>query len=653
MAKKLGERLVEAGLVTAQAIDQALQQQKITGHKLGDCLVEIGLIKETDLLRFLATDLNTRFVSADKLSKAKIEPSVLDKLPVRVAEQQNVLPLMIDLERKIISVVMAEPQNEALKKEIALVTEMDEVYAFVALRSAIQASIKKYYYGDPTAFQNLNSPSQVRSDVSALSAAAENTSGGVANPALKLDLTNASRIVRPGTQISRNPTQLREALGAVRGTVGDNDYVETLNILVSLLEMGRKDMRGHSAQLARQSQVVAKRMGLPPRDVNFVGIACFLHDLGKPRERHFVLSNYLVSGDWKGDTKRFSRGPIKLFETVNLPPPVNTILAQLFEAFDGSGVPMGAKGEDIHPGARVIAAVDAFLDLTKNANNAHARIFTKEEALEHLSEQTGKLYDPVVVDLIQQLQSGEMLAQRLQNEGRQILIAEPDEAVRTDMLETLGKKGLTAHTVPSLEGVAESLLSGESDALVVGLRFGEKELLTLLSYVRSLPETAGAPVVILGEPPDVQARERLMQTGASALVPMPLDPDKAADTVHQLFIARINHGAPAHPVRGSFDELSMLEILRVLASGRKSGRLVVRHEAKSGYLQLERGRIVFAAYDQQSSEAALKAILGVKLGDFAYEPDSLLMDMPHLDKDLNVVVKQLSEGSGVTAQPAA
>src|SRR3954470_19361748 len=128
MAKKLGERLVEAGLVTAQAIEQALQQQKITGHKLGDCLVEIGLIKETDLLRFLATDLNTRFVSADKLSKAKIEPSVLDKLPVRVAEQQNVLPLMIDLERKIISVVMAEPQNEALKKEIALVTEMDEVY---------------------------------------------------------------------------------------------------------------------------------------------------------------------------------------------------------------------------------------------------------------------------------------------------------------------------------------------------------------------------------------------------------------------------------------------------------------------------------------------------------------------------------------------
>ena len=96
MPKRLGERLVEAGLVTSESIQKALEHQKITGHRLGDCLVEIGLLQESGLLRFLAAEFQTRFVSAEKLAKARIATEVLDKVPVRLAEAQNVLPLAID-----------------------------------------------------------------------------------------------------------------------------------------------------------------------------------------------------------------------------------------------------------------------------------------------------------------------------------------------------------------------------------------------------------------------------------------------------------------------------------------------------------------------------------------------------------------------------
>src|SRR5687768_12711903 len=146
MAKKLGERLIEAGLCTAEAVEQALAHQKITGHKLGDCLVEIGLIQESALLRFLAAEFQTRFVSAEKLSKAKIPTEVLDKVPVRVVESQNILPLAYDPERKLLSIVAAEPQNKAMLDEIALIAGLSEVYAYVGLRSAISAAIKKHYY---------------------------------------------------------------------------------------------------------------------------------------------------------------------------------------------------------------------------------------------------------------------------------------------------------------------------------------------------------------------------------------------------------------------------------------------------------------------------------------------------------------------------
>src|SRR5215475_13857735 len=98
MAKKLGERLVESGIATPDAIEQALQHQRITGHKLGDCLVETGLVSEQSLLRFLATEFNTRFVSTEKLSRAKIHSDVLDRVPVRMAETQLFLPLAVDPE---------------------------------------------------------------------------------------------------------------------------------------------------------------------------------------------------------------------------------------------------------------------------------------------------------------------------------------------------------------------------------------------------------------------------------------------------------------------------------------------------------------------------------------------------------------------------
>ena len=64
MAKRLGEKLIEAGLASGEAIESALSHQKITNHRLGDCLVELGLVQEAAMLRFLATEFKTRFVSA-------------------------------------------------------------------------------------------------------------------------------------------------------------------------------------------------------------------------------------------------------------------------------------------------------------------------------------------------------------------------------------------------------------------------------------------------------------------------------------------------------------------------------------------------------------------------------------------------------------
>ena len=636
MAKRLGEKLIEAGLVSAEAVEQALSHQKITSHRLGDCLVELGLMQEGALLRFLAAEFKTRFVSAEKLAQAKIAPEVLEKVPVRMAEKQDFLPIAYDPERRLLSIVMAEPQNEALVNEIAIITDMKEVFAYVGVRSAIQAAIKKHYYGDPTAFASMHSGPTMQQDARKLAGAYE--SGELRTEAR----SNGSNSGSGKTSSRVNPTQLREALGAVRGTVGENDFVETLNILVGLLEMPRKEFRGHSAQVARQSQLIARRIGLQPRDVAHTSVAAYLHDLGKKPDKHFTLPLLAASPEARAEAKRYARAPIKLFETVHLPGGVNAVLAQIYEAYDGSGVPQGAKGEDISAGARIIAAVDAFFELTRNPFNLHGRVLPKHEAIALMREQAGTLFDPVVVDTLDVLQSGDLLKQRVEQDGRQVFVADPDEAVRTDLMDSLNKNGLVVQAVIKLDGLIDAVLANEADTVVVGLGYGVGDIVALVQFVRARPESAALPVLLLGDPTDPASRERLVQSGVSGFIPLPLVPDEAAETIRTAYLDRLEHGGLGHIVRGSFDELAAVELSKSLGAARKSGRLTVRNGPQEGYLQFERGLIIFAQFADKKGEAAIQPLLTLAQADFSFDPEAMLTEMPNVELDFDLVARQLA-----------
>ncbi len=629
MAKRLGERLIEAGLITGDALEKALQQQRITGHKLGDCLVEIGLLHETTLLRFLAAEFKTRFVSGEKLAQVKIPTEVLEKIPVRMAEQQLVIPIACDPERKALSVVMTEPQNDSLVKEISLVAGMDEVYAFIGLRSAVVAGIRKHYYGDPTAFQQMDPSRPTRSDLSVLARAWEGSRVDVGSaPALRLETGERGRRATFGRT------------GPLGGGPGDNDYVETLQILVGMLEQGREHLRGHSNLLARHAQQVARRLGIPPREVSWITVAAYLHDLGKPSGTHFTLASNAARPEWKLEAKGQFRAPIRLFETVHLPVQVNGILAQLYEAWDGSGTPLGVRGEEIAAGARVLGAVDAYLDSMRNPENGYGRLFTRDEALEHLRTEAGRLYDPAVVGVLEKLHSGELLRQRVVNDGRIILVVESDAHTREQLVEALTRAGLVAHGVSSLEGVVESVLKGETDMLVMGLRFGLPDLLAISQYLRGEPECAGIPLVALGEP-SAHDRETLLQYGMTAVVSLPLDVARATQTIVQLQQERAQTGGPARPVTGTFDELAPKDVFSELARGRKSGRLTVQQDGTDAYLQLEHGRVVYAHGAGQTPDESVMEIATLADGDFTWDPNAILTELPNVDVDLELVLHEL------------
>ena len=636
--KRLGERLIAAGLVSADAVAQGLQHQKITGIRLGDCLIELGLIQEAPLLKFLAQEFQTRFVTTEKLAAAPIDPKVLDRVPVRVAEAQTFMPLAIDFENKILTVVMAEAQNKALCGEIAMITEMNEVRAYIGGRNAIRAAIKKHYYGDPTAFAALTQPAREGLHTNRGFQSSESRVTGAA-PALSVNtMTNGQTHI---SQSAAHNTGLRAALGPLRGMVTELDYLDTLSVLVNLLEAGRRDFRGHSVECARLTAMLARTIGLQPREVGHSTMAAFLHDVGKKADRHLTLMTLSRQPELRVDAKRHARAPIKAFEAVHLPGAVNSILAQQYEAWNGSGLPLGTKAEEIAAGARIIAVVDAWLDLTRNPANPWSRTLEKEEALSVLQEHAGILFDPEVVAALQAVESGDLVRQRVVTDGRQIFVADADEGTRTDVLDGLNKVGLVGQAVKTLDGIVDAVLAAEADTLVLALSYGVNDIVSTAQFVRARPESSNVPLLILGDPTDAATRQRLVDVGAQAFIPTPVDGDAAAEAIKKVHQEYAENGGRGRVVRGSFDELAAAELAKILGTMRKSGRVTIRSAGGEGVLHLERGRVVNAVCGETRGDAAIRMAMKWSKAEFSYDPEAILGEMPNVARDLVALAGEL------------
>lgn len=77
----------------------------------------------------------------------------------------------------------------------------------------------------------------------------------------------------------------------------------------------------------------------------------------------------------------------------------------------------------------------------------------------------------------------------------------------------------------------------------------------------------------------------------------------------------------AEGFRGNLKQVSLLDILRMLTSGRRSGRLEVQYAGKSGELYIDRGIIVHAASGAQLGESVVYSLVGWLEGDFIFTPD--------------------------------
>jgi len=110
LAKKLGELLVDAGLISADQLAKALAYQKANKKRIGEIIVDLKMASEMDIVQTLSFELG---VDSLDLSKAVVDPMAIQLIPEKLARKFTLLPISVD--GKVLTVAMLDPLDfEAL-----------------------------------------------------------------------------------------------------------------------------------------------------------------------------------------------------------------------------------------------------------------------------------------------------------------------------------------------------------------------------------------------------------------------------------------------------------------------------------------------------------------------------------------------------------
>jgi PAS domain S-box-containing protein len=173
-------------------------------------------------------------------------------------------------------------------------------------------------------------------------------------------------------------------------------YTATLNGWSRALELRERETQGHSLRVTEKTIDIALRIGISIEKIIHVRHGALLHDIGKMAIPDSIL---------------FKPGPLSIYErniveqhpafAFNLLNPIKYLLPALtipyshHEKYDGSGYPLGMKGEDIPIEARIFSVVDVWDSLA--ADKPYRTAWSEEKIKQYIWENRGTQFDPAVV----------------------------------------------------------------------------------------------------------------------------------------------------------------------------------------------------------------------------------------------------------------
>lgn len=137
--EKLIAVLIDGKLVKQKDLEKALDIQKKSGGSLGKILVDKGYVSQKDLMVVISQELN---IPPIDLSKYKIDKSLMDLIPERIARQYSLIP--VSKIANVLTVAMSDPFNIFAIDDVKAATHF-KIDPVVATENDIKDAINNYY----------------------------------------------------------------------------------------------------------------------------------------------------------------------------------------------------------------------------------------------------------------------------------------------------------------------------------------------------------------------------------------------------------------------------------------------------------------------------------------------------------------------------
>src|SRR6185436_11055453 len=137
--ERIGELLLKEGLITAEQLSKALQEQKQSGTRVGYNLVKLGFIAENELIKILAKQHK---MPAVDLSRFEVDPKIAKMIPNELAQKHLVVPLKRD--GRTLTVALADPTNLGVLEDLKFITRYD-IFPVLAGEYTLRTIVDRIY----------------------------------------------------------------------------------------------------------------------------------------------------------------------------------------------------------------------------------------------------------------------------------------------------------------------------------------------------------------------------------------------------------------------------------------------------------------------------------------------------------------------------
>ena len=165
-----------------------------------------------------------------------------------------------------------------------------------------------------------------------------------------------------------------------------------VNALIAAIEVWDPYTAGHQRRVATLAMAIAREMGFNRRRLDILRIAAILHDIGKINLPSEILCKPGKLADCEFNLiKIHSEAGYDILKKIDFPDIVADIVYQHHEKMDGSGYPLGLKGNDILLEARILNVADVVEAIS--SNRPYRPALGVKKALREIEENDNNRYD--------------------------------------------------------------------------------------------------------------------------------------------------------------------------------------------------------------------------------------------------------------------